>query len=101
MRLLSLAQSVKNQLAMPETRVPVLGREDPLEKETTTHSSIFAWRIPWTEDPGRIQSMGSQDLDTTKYLNHHPLVCGLLHSRTVLQLCNNPPSPTSIQSGIQ
>ena len=101
MCLLSLAQSVKNQLAMQETRVPFLGREDPLEKEMTTHSSILAWRIPWTEDPGRLQSMGSQELDTTKYLNHHPLVCGLLHSRTVLQLCNNPPSPTPIQSGIQ
>ena len=44
---------------MQETRVRVLGQEDPLEKEMTTYSSILAWRIPWTEDPGELQSMGS------------------------------------------
>ena len=45
---------------MPETQVRPLGWEDPLEKEMTTHASIFAWRIPWTEEPGRLQSMGLQ-----------------------------------------
>ena len=45
---------------MRETWVRSLGREDPLEKEMATHSSILAWRIPWTEEPGRLQSMGSQ-----------------------------------------
>ena len=45
---------------MWETWVPSLGREDPLEKEMATHSSILAWKIQWTEDPGRLQSMGSQ-----------------------------------------
>ena len=45
---------------MQETQVPFLGMEDPLEKEMATHSSILAWRIPWTEEPGRLQSMGSQ-----------------------------------------
>ena len=45
---------------MPETRVQSLGWEDPLEKRMTTQSSIFAWRIPWTEEPGRLQSMGMQ-----------------------------------------
>ena len=45
---------------MWETRVRALGREDPLEKEMATHSSILAWRIPWTEEPGRLQSTGSQ-----------------------------------------
>ena len=45
---------------MRETRVRSLGRDDPLEKEMVTHSSILAWRIPWTEKPGRLQSMGSQ-----------------------------------------
>ena len=45
---------------MRETRVRSLGREDPLEKEMATHSSILAWRIPWREEPGRLQSMGSQ-----------------------------------------
>ena len=44
---------------MRETRVLSLGREDPREKEMATHSRILAWRIPWTEEPGRLQSMGS------------------------------------------
>ena len=47
-------------LPMQETQVRALGWEDPLEKEMVTHSSILAWRIPWTEKPGRLQSMGSQ-----------------------------------------
>ena len=55
-----LAQMVKNLPAMQETRVRSLGGEDPLEEEMVTHSSIFAWRIPWSEEPGRLQSMGSQ-----------------------------------------
>ena len=50
---------------MQETWVQVLGREEPLEKEMATHSSILAWRIPWTEEPGKLQSMGSQESDTT------------------------------------
>jgi len=45
---------------MPETWVQSLGQEDPLEKEMATHSSILAWKIPWTEEPGGLQSMGSQ-----------------------------------------
>ena len=45
---------------MQETRARFLGREDPLEKEMATHSSVLAWRIPWTEEPGRLQFMGSQ-----------------------------------------
>ena len=45
---------------MQETQVQSLGQEDPLEKEMATHSSILAWEIPWTEEPGRLQSMGSQ-----------------------------------------
>ena len=55
-----IAQMVKNLPAMQETRVQCLGQEDPLEKEMATHSSILAWRIPWTEEPGRLLSMGSQ-----------------------------------------
>ena len=51
---------VKRLHAMQETWVQSLGWEDPLEKEMATHSSILAWKIPWTEDPGRLQSMGSQ-----------------------------------------
>ena len=55
-----MAQRVKLLPAMWETRVQYLGREDPLEKEMATHSSILAWRIPWLEEPGRLQSVGSQ-----------------------------------------
>ena len=50
---------------MQETWVQFLGLEDPLEKEMATHSSILAWEIPWTEETGGLQSMGSQELDTT------------------------------------
>ena len=53
-------QTVKRLPAMLETWVQSLGWEDPLEKEMATHSSILAWKIPWTEEPGRLQSMGSQ-----------------------------------------
>ena len=55
-----MAQMIKNLPAMQETQVWSLDREDPLEKEMAIHSSIFAWRIPWTEEPGRVQSMGLQ-----------------------------------------
>ena len=55
-----VAQTVKNLPAMQDTRVRSLGQEDPLEKQTETHSNILAWRIPWTEEPGGLQSMGSQ-----------------------------------------
>ena len=51
---------VKNLPAMQETQVWSLEQEDPLEKEMAIHSSIFAWRIPWTEEPGRVQSTGLQ-----------------------------------------
>ena len=58
-----MAQRVKNLppvLDMQETQVQSLGQEDPLEKEMATHCSILAWEIPWTEEPGGLQSMGSQ-----------------------------------------
>ena len=55
-----VAQVVKNLPSMQETQVPTLGQEDPLEKGMATHSSILAWRIPGTEEPGELQSMGSQ-----------------------------------------
>ena len=51
---------VKSPPAMRETQVQSLGREDPLEEETATHSRILAWRIPWTEEPGGLQSVGLQ-----------------------------------------
>ena len=59
---------VKICLLIQETRVPSLGQKDPLEEEMATHSSIVAWVIPWTEEPGGIQSVGSQS-DTTERLN--------------------------------
>ena len=60
---------VKNPPAKQETQVRSLDREDPLEEETATHSSILARRIPWTEEPGRLQSMGSQRV---KHDSVHP-----------------------------
>ena len=55
-----VAQTVKNLPAVQETWVQSLGQEDPLEKETATHSKILAWTIPWTEEPGDLQSVGSK-----------------------------------------
>ena len=60
-----IAQLVKNLPAMLETWVHFLGQEDSKEKEMANHSSILAWRIPWTEEPGRLQSVVLQELDTT------------------------------------
>ena len=51
---------------MQETQVRSLGREDPLEKETATHSSVLAWKIPWTEDPGGLQTTGMAQSDVTE-----------------------------------
>ena len=58
-----VAQMVKNLPAVEETLVRFLGQEDPLKKKTATHASILAWRIPWTEESGRLQSMGSQRIE--------------------------------------
>ena len=60
MRASLVAQSVKNLPAMQEMQVRFLGREDPLKKGMVVHSSTLAWRIPWTEEPGRLQSTGLQ-----------------------------------------
>ena len=57
-----VARMVKNLLAMQETQVQSLGQEDPLEEGMATHSSILAWRIPWTEEPGGLLSTGSQSI---------------------------------------
>ena len=63
-----VAQTIKHLPTKQETRGQPLGREDLLEKETAPHSSILAWRIPWTEEPGRLQSMGIAESDTTECL---------------------------------
>ena len=60
-----MAQSVKNLSAVQETRVQSLGWEDPLEEEMATHSSVLAWRIPWMEEPGVLQSMRQYVSDMT------------------------------------
>ena len=61
-----VAQTVKRLPTMWETRVLSLGWENPLEKEMATHSSTLAWKIPWMEEPGRLQSRGSQESDMTE-----------------------------------
>ena len=61
-----MAQMVKRLSAMQETWVRSLGWEDPLEKEMAAHSSILAWKIPWTVEPGRLRSLGRKELDTTE-----------------------------------
>ena len=68
---LSVAQLVKNLPAIQETRVPSLGQEDPLEKKKATHSSTLVWRIPWTEELGRVQSMGLQRVRHDCVINFH------------------------------
>ena len=61
-----MAQMLKDPPVIQETQVQSLGREDPLEKGTASHSSILAWRTPWTEEPGRLQSMDSKESDMTE-----------------------------------
>ena len=65
---LPVAQMVNSLPAKQETRIQSLGQEDPLEKGMTIHSSILAWRIPWAEEPGELQSVGSKRVDTTEQL---------------------------------
>ena len=62
-----MAQSVQNSSAMQETRVRSLGWEDPLEKEMATHSSLLAWKIPWTEEPGGLAAKNCKESDTTEH----------------------------------
>ena len=66
-----VAQMVKNLPAVQETWVQFLDSEDPLEKGMATHSRILAWRIPWTEEPGGLQTMGSQRIGQTERLTHY------------------------------
>ena len=58
-----MAQMINNPPAMQETWVPSLGQDDSMEKGMATHSSVLAWRIPWTEEPGRLQSVGLKESD--------------------------------------
>ena len=61
-----MAETVKNPPAVQQMPVPSLGQEDPLKKGMATHSSILAWRIPWTKEPSGLQPMGSQRVSTTE-----------------------------------
>ena len=82
-----MAQTVKHLPTMQETQVQSLGQEDVLEKEMATHSGILAWKIPWTEEPGRLQCMGlqrSKESDLTERL--HLLSILLLLLMMTLQL---------------
>ena len=65
-----MAQRAKSLSVAWETQVRSLGQEDPLEKEMEAHSSILAWKIPWTEEPGGLQSMGSQSLTCPSMYTH-------------------------------
>ena len=66
-----MVQRLKHLLAMWETWILSLDQEDPLEKEMATHSTILAWRIPWTEERGGLQSTGHKESDTTERLHFH------------------------------
>ena len=93
-----VAQRVKKLPLMRETWVRSLGREDPLEKEMATHPSILAWRIPWMEEPGRLQCTGSQRVEhdwatslslyfIEKSSKPHSWMCGLEGSRNITAAC--------------
>ena len=81
-----MAQIVKRLLTMQETRVQSLGQEDALEKEMATHSSILAWKIPWVEEPGRLEFRGSPK-QTFKYLR------GRLLGNSAKELPHGPAVP--------
>ena len=71
-----MAQTVKHLPTMRETGVQSLGQEDPLEKEMAAHSSTLAWKIPWTEEPGRLQSIGLQRVRTEQlHIHSHLILC--------------------------
>ena len=77
-----MAQRIKHLPAMQETRVQSLGWEDPLEKEMAIHSSILAWRIPWREEAGRLQSMGLQRVEHDRATSHMSIIIYVLkHAR--------------------
>ena len=94
-----MAQRVKNLPAMQETQVRSLGQEDPQEKGMTPQSSILAWRIPWTKEPGRLQSILLQRVDTTEWLTLSSLyhvLCTWSPFATGLQLHDRSTAPVSL-----
>ena len=99
-----MTQIVKNLPTKQETQVPSLGWEDPLEKEMATHSSVLAWRIPWTEEPDELQSMGLQNRTrlsnwhTQKNLMHFTYLKSVEIDHKVITFCTFPVSPSSLLS---
>ena len=91
-----VAQMVKNLPAMQETRIQYLGWEDPLEKELTAHSSILAWRIPWTEEPDRLQFMELKESDLTERLTHSSRYCASFWGYNSEQKRYNPLALTEL-----
>ena len=89
---LLVAQMAKNLPAMQETQVQSLGWEDPMEKGMATHSSILAWRIPWTEQPGGLQSMGHKESDTTEGLTQD-ILTWLYQQRPYFQIRSHSQLP--------
>ena len=95
-----VAQTVKNLPAMQETRVQSLGWEDLLEKGMATHSSILAWKIPWTEEPAGLQSMGSQRAGHDWVINTFTFTCGTGTS-TQQQITDSNSPPTVLEMVFQ
>ena len=92
-----VAQMVKNLPAMQEMLVRSLDREDPLEKGMATHSSTHAWRIAWTEEPGRLQPMGLQSQTRLSSFHfHHPWRLASLHTFRGFSLGSGPQTSSSI-----
>ena len=82
-----MAQTVEKSPAMQETWVGSLGQADPLEEGMATHSSILAWRIPWTEEPVGLQSEGCKELDTTERLSTVQSACTHTHTHIFEACC--------------
>ena len=93
-----VVQTVKNLPEMQETCVQSLGWEDPLEKERTTHSSILAWRIPWTEEPGRLQSLGWQRGEHD-WVTNMVLIIMVINRFHPLFASKDPHEPLQINTG--
>ena len=93
-----VAQTVKSLPAVWETRVWSLCQEDPLEKEMATHSSILAWRIPWTEEPSRLPSMGSQRVGHNRATSFSIFTFNIHVSMLFSQIIPSLPSPTESKS---
>ena len=87
-----VAQMVKNLPAVQETQVPSLSREDPLEEEMATRPSILAWRIPWTEESGGLQSTGLQRVRYEWHFHFDLVICKEINNHLLIKPSNNSQS---------